>query len=43
MKEFLNHELNEYEDDKKLNYRQWDTTHREILTTFKPFTKLKCY
>ena len=34
LKEFLDQELNEHEDDKKFNYCQWDTTDRAILTTF---------
>ena len=33
MKEFLDHELNEHEDDEKLNYCHWDTRNRAILTT----------
>ena len=32
--EFLDQELNGYEDDEKFNYCQWDTTDRTILTTF---------
>ena len=34
LKEFLNWELKEHEDDEKLNYCHWDTTYRAILTTF---------
>ena len=34
LKEFLDQELNEHEDDDKLNYCQWDTTERAIQTTF---------
>ena len=34
LKEFLDRELNEHEDDEKFNYCQWDTTDRAILTTF---------
>ena len=34
LKEFLDQELNEHEDDEKFNYCQWDTTDRVILTTF---------
>ena len=34
LKEFLDQELNEHEDDEKFNYCQWDTTDRAILTTF---------
>ena len=34
LKEFLNQELNEHEDDEKLNYCQWDTTDQGILTIF---------
>ena len=34
LKEFLNQELNELKDDEKLNYCQWDTMDRAILTTF---------
>ena len=30
LKEFLDQELNEHEDDEKLNYCQWDTTQRAI-------------
>ena len=33
MKEFFDHELNEHEDDEKLNYCHWDTRNRAILTT----------
>ena len=34
LKEFLDQELNEYEDDEKFNYCQCNTTDRAILTTF---------
>ena len=34
LKEFLDQELNEHEDDEKFNYCQWDTTDRAILITF---------
>ena len=34
LKEFIDQELNKYEDDEKFNYCQWDTTDRTILTTF---------
>ena len=34
LKEFLNQELNEHEDDEKFNYCQWDTTDQGILTIF---------
>ena len=34
LKEFLDQKLNKHEDDQKLNYFQWDTTDRAILTTF---------
>ena len=34
LKEFLDQELNEHEDDEKFNYCQWDTTDCAILTTF---------
>ena len=34
LKEFLDQELNEYEDDEKFGYCQQDTTDRAILTTF---------
>ena len=34
VKELLDQELNEHEDDEKFNYCQWDTTDRAILTTF---------
>ena len=34
LKEFLDQELNEHEDDEKFNYCQRDTTNRAILTTF---------
>ena len=34
MKEFLYHELNEYEDGEKFDYCQWDTMDRAILTKF---------
>ena len=33
-KEFLDQELNGYEDGDKFNYCQWDTTDQAILTTF---------
>ena len=34
LKDFLDQELNEHEDDEKFNYCQWDTTDRAILATF---------
>ena len=34
LKEFLDQELNEHEDDKKFNYCQWSTTNQAILITF---------
>ena len=34
LKEFLDQELNEHEDDWKFNYCQWNTTDWAILTTF---------
>ena len=34
LKEFLDQELNEHEEDEKFNYCQWDTTDRAILTAF---------
>ena len=34
LKEFLDQELNEHEDDEKFNYCQWDTTDQGILTIF---------
>ena len=34
LREFLDQELNEHEDDQKFNYCQWDTRDRAILTTF---------
>ena len=34
LKEFLNQELNEQEDNEKFNYCRLDTTDRTILTTF---------
>ena len=34
LKEFLDQELKEQEDDEKFNYRQWDTKDQEILATF---------
>ena len=34
LKEFLDQKLNEHEQDEKLNYCQWGTTDRAILTTF---------
>ena len=33
LKEFLDQELNEHEDDEKFNYCQWETMDRAILTT----------
>ena len=33
LKEFLDQELNEHEDDEKLDYSQCDTTDQAILTT----------
>ena len=33
LKEFLDQELNEHEDDDKFNYCQWDNTDQAILTT----------
>ena len=35
LKEFLDQELNEHEDDQKFNYCQWNTTDHAILRTFK--------
>ena len=35
LKQFLDWELKEHEDDEKLNYCHWDTTDRAILTTFR--------
>ena len=35
LKEFLDQELNEREDDEKFNYCQWGTTDQAILTAFK--------
>ena len=34
LREFLDEELNEREDDQKFNYCQYDTTDQAILTTF---------
>ena len=34
LKEFVDEELKEHEDDEKSNYCQWNTTDRAILTTF---------
>ena len=34
LREFLDQELNEHENDEKFNCCQWDTTDRAILTTF---------
>ena len=34
LKEFFDQELNDYEDNEKFNYCQWDTNGRAILTTF---------
>ena len=34
LKEFIDQELNKYEDDEKFNYCQWNTEDRAILTTF---------
>ena len=34
LKEFLDQELNEHEDDEKFNYCQWDTKDGAILTNF---------
>ena len=34
LKKFLDQELDKHEDDEKLNYCQWDTAHRALLTTF---------
>ena len=34
LKEFLDQELNEHEDDERFNYCRWDTTDRATLTTF---------
>ena len=34
LKEFFDQELNDYEDNEKFNYCQWDTNDRAILTTF---------
>ena len=33
LKEFLDQELKEHEDDEEFNYCQWDTTDRETLAT----------
>ena len=33
LKEFLDQELKEHEDDEEFNYCQWDTTDRATLTT----------
>ena len=33
LKEFLDQELNKYEDDEKLDYCQWDTMDQAMLTT----------
>ena len=32
MEEFIDHELNEHEDDEEFNYCQWDNTNRATLT-----------
>ena len=32
--EFLDQELNEHEDDEKLNYYQWDTADQSLLPLF---------
>ena len=34
LKEFLDQELNEHEDDQKFSYCRWVTVDRAILTTF---------
>ena len=34
LKDFLDQELNEHEDDEKFNYCHWNNTDRAILTTF---------
>ena len=34
LKELLDQELNEHEDDEKFDYCLWDITDRAILTTF---------
>ena len=34
LKEFLDQELNEHEDDEKFNYCQWDTKDGAILANF---------
>ena len=34
LKEFFDQELNDYEDNEKFNYCQWDTNDRAILTIF---------
>ena len=41
LKEFLDQELNEYEDEVKFNYFQWDTTHQETLATITANTTQK--
>ena len=33
-KEFLDQDLNEDEDDEKLNYYQWETMDRSVMTIF---------
>ena len=33
LKEFLDQELNDHEDDEEFNYCQWDTTDRATLAT----------
>ena len=35
LRKFLDKELNELEDDEKINYCHWDTTDHEISTTFR--------
>ena len=35
LKEFLDQEFNKHEDDEKINYCQWDTAARALLTTFR--------
>ena len=32
LKEFLDKELNEHENDEEINYYQWDTTDRAAIT-----------
>ena len=41
LKEFLDQELNEHEDEVKFNYFEWDTTHQETLATITANTAQK--